>query len=224
MYVNPLPKTQLAGNSGCYERPKQPLLPGSWANQGVCVEKIEPELLRFADAAQWEDWLAANHATQTEAWLVIGKKNSGAGLVEIQDALDGALCFGWIDGQRKGYDEKTFLQRYSRRRTRSSWSQVNVGKVEALIAAGRMQPPGLAEIDAAKADGRWDAAYVSQANAAVPEDLDTALAGNPAAKKNFENLGKTDRYLIILQVLKARSPESRAKILAKAVQKLAEGN
>ncbi|MBT2588303.1 YdeI family protein [Arthrobacter sp. ISL-95] len=186
--------------------------------------KKERELLRFAHSAEWEGWLTANHAAQTEAWLVIGKKNSKAGLIEIEDALDGALCFGWIDGQRKGYDESSFLQRYSRRRARSSWSQVNVGKVETLVGEGRMRPAGFAEIDAAKADGRWDAAYVSQANAAVPEDLHAALAGNPAAGKNFENLGKTDRYLIILQILKARTPESRAKILAKTVQKLAKGN
>ncbi|WP_235036326.1 YdeI family protein [Arthrobacter sp. 18067] len=188
------------------------------------MDKNEPELLRFADGAEWERWLAENHGTQAEAWLIIGKKNSGAGLIEIQDALDGALCFGWIDGQRKGYDQTTFLQRYSRRRARSTWSQVNVGKVESLIDAGRMQPPGFAEIDAAKADGRWEAAYVSQANAEVPEDLEAALAGNVAAKQGFERLGKTERYLIILQVLKARTPDSRGKILAKVVEKLAEGH
>ncbi len=184
----------------------------------------EPELLRFASGAEWEEWLAAHHATHTEAWLVIGKKNAGTGLMDIQDALDGALCFGWIDGQRRGHDVQTFLQRYSRRRARSTWSQVNVGKVAHLIEAGRMQPAGFAEIEAAKADGRWEAAYVSQANAEVPGDLEAALAANPAAKESFERLGKTDRYLIILQVLKARTPESRDKILAKAVQKLAGGN
>ncbi|MCD4851812.1 YdeI/OmpD-associated family protein [Arthrobacter sp. AK01] len=188
------------------------------------MEKNEPELLRFASGADWEGWLAVHHDTEAEAWLIIGKKNSGAGLISIEDALDGALCFGWIDGQRRGNDEKTFLQRYSRRRARSSWSQVNVGKVEALIQAGRMQPAGFAEIDAAKADGRWEAAYVSQANAEVPEDLEAALAGNRAAKQGFERLGKTGRYLIILQVLKARTPESRGKILAKVVQKLADGD
>jgi len=186
--------------------------------------KSEPNLLRFTSGDEWERWLKANHATESEAWLVIGKKNSDAGLIAIQDALNGALCFGWIDGQRRGHDEKTFLQRYSRRRARSSWSQVNVGKVETLIRAGRMRPAGITEIDAAKADGRWDAAYVSQANAAVPEDLSAALAGNAAAMEAFENLGKTDRYLAILQVLKARTPESRAIMVAKAVRKLAEGS
>lgn len=188
------------------------------------MENNEPELLRFAGGTDWEAWLAANHDAQSEAWLVIGKKNSGVGLISIQDALDGALCFGWIDGQRKGFDGKTFLQRYSRRRARSSWSQVNVGKVEALIRAGRMQPSGFAEIEAAKADGRWAAAYVSQANAEVPEDLQAALASNPAAHEAFDRLGKTDKYLIILQILKARTPDSRARALAKAVDSLAAGN
>ncbi|MFJ5957736.1 YdeI family protein [Paenarthrobacter sp. NPDC092416] len=181
----------------------------------------EPQLLRFSNGGEWVSWLAANHEEQTEAWLVIGKKNSGIGLIEIQDALDGALCFGWIDGQRRGYDEHTFLQRYSRRRARSSWSQVNVAKAEALIEAGRMRPAGFAEIDAAKADGRWEAAYVSQANAEVPADLAAALAGEPAASEAFERLGKTDRYLVILQLLKARTQESRAKLLAKALDRLA---
>ncbi|SDX24450.1 Uncharacterized conserved protein YdeI, YjbR/CyaY-like superfamily, DUF1801 family [Arthrobacter sp. cf158] len=182
----------------------------------------DPELLTFADGPEWENWLSANHATEAEAWLVIGKKNSGAGLIEIQDALDGALCFGWIDGQRRGHDEETFLQRYSRRRARSSWSQVNVGKVEALIQAGRMQPAGFAEIDAAKADGRWEAAYVSQANAQVPDDLRAALASDDAANKAFDRLGKTERYLIILQILKARTPQLRGKALTKALDRLAE--
>ncbi|MFE4195626.1 YdeI family protein [Paenarthrobacter sp. NPDC056912] len=188
------------------------------------TEQSEPELLRFASGTDWEAWLSENHEDQPEAWLLIGKKNSGAGLISIQDALDGALCFGWIDGQRRGFDEKTFLQRYSRRRTRSTWSQVNVGKVEALIQAGRMQPSGFAEIEAAKKDGRWEAAYVSQANAEIPEDLAAALANDAAAKQAFERLGKTDRYLVILQVLKPRTPESRSKALAKALDKLARRN
>ena len=183
-------------------------------------EKKELQLLRFADGSEWESWLAANHEKSAEAWLVIGKKNAGAQLISIGDALDGALCFGWIDGQRKGNDEATFLQRYSRRRARSSWSQVNVGKAEALIEAGRMQPAGLAEIDTAKADGRWEAAYVSQANAEVPEDLAAALASNPAAGEAFERLGKTERYLIILQLLKARTPDSRARAMTRSLGKL----
>ena len=183
-------------------------------------EKKELQLLRFANGSEWESWLAANHEKSAEAWLVIGKKNAGAQLLSIGEALDGALCFGWIDGQRKANDEATFLQRYSRRRPRSSWSQVNVGKAEALIKSGRMHPAGLAEIDTAKADGRWEAAYVSQANAEVPEDLAAALASNPTAREAFESLGKTERYLIILQLLKARTPDSRARAMARSLGKL----
>ncbi|MDR6686376.1 uncharacterized protein YdeI (YjbR/CyaY-like superfamily) [Arthrobacter sp. 1088] len=183
-------------------------------------EKNDLQLLRFANGSEWESWLAANYEKRAEAWLVIGKKNAGAQLLSIGEALDGALCFGWIDGQRQGNDDSTFLQRYSRRRPRSSWSQVNVGKAEALIESGRMHPAGLAEIDAAKADGRWEAAYVSQANAEVPEDLEAALASNPAAREAFESLGKTQRYLIILQLLKARTADSRAKAMARCLGKL----
>jgi uncharacterized protein YdeI (YjbR/CyaY-like superfamily) len=115
----------------------------------------------------------------------------------------------------------SFLQRYSRRRPGSSWSKVNVGKVEALTAAGRMRPPGLAEVEAAKADGRWEAAYESQRNATVPPDLAAALAGNGAASTVFEGLGRSDRYAVILPLLKARTPEARAKVLAREVARLA---
>ncbi|MEV7607101.1 YdeI/OmpD-associated family protein [Paenarthrobacter sp. NPDC089322] len=188
------------------------------------AEKHEPELLKFANGAEWEAWLEENHSQQAEAWLVIGKKNAGTGLINIGEALDGALCFGWIDGQRRGNDQTTFLQRYSRRRNRSTWSQVNVGKVEALIREGRMRPAGFAEIEAAKADGRWDAAYVSQANVEVPEDLQATLAGNAEANAAFERRGKTDRYLLILPILNARTQEARSKALTAAVEKLTRGS
>ncbi|WP_426300792.1 YdeI/OmpD-associated family protein [Arthrobacter sp. R-11] len=181
------------------------------------------EPFAFQDGPEWEGWLAANHSAQSEAWLLIGKKNSGAPLLAIEDALDGALCFGWIDGQRKGFDEKSFLQRYSKRSRRSSWSRVNVGKAEALIASGRMKPGGLAEIEAAKADGRWDAAYESQRSAEIPEDVTKAIAANPAAVVAFEAMGRTARYALVLPLLKARTPESRAKLLAGVVGKLARG-
>jgi uncharacterized protein YdeI (YjbR/CyaY-like superfamily) len=132
-----------------------------------------------------------------------------------------ALCYGWIDGQRRAHDDVSFLQRFSRRRPRSSWSKVNVAKVEALMAAGRMRPAGLAEVAAAKADGRWEAAYESQRNAAVPPDLAAALAGNSRANAAFERLGRSARYAVILPLLKARTPETRARILARAVARLA---
>ncbi len=179
------------------------------------------EVLELPDSAAWESWLAEHHEDRLEAWLRIGKRHSGTALVTITEALDVALCYGWIDGQRKSLDEVSFLQRYSRRRPNSSWSKVNVAKVEALIAAKRMRPAGLAEVAAAKSDGRWDAAYEPQRSAEVPADLAAALGGEPRAAAAFESLGRSDRYEVILSLLKARSPETRARILARAVKRLA---
>ena len=178
------------------------------------------DVLDFPDADAWSSWLEENQGDHAEAWLRIAKKNSGLNTIEISDALDVALCHGWIDGQRKGNDEVSFLQRYCPRRSTSSWSQVNVDKAEALIAAGRMRPGGFAEIEKAKADGRWDAAYEPQSTAEVPHDLVTALDTNPAAKAAFEALGRSERYAIILQLLKARTPESRAKIITREIGRL----
>jgi uncharacterized protein YdeI (YjbR/CyaY-like superfamily) len=179
------------------------------------------EVLDFPDAAGWESWLAAQHDVRTEAWLRIAKRHSGIATITIAEALDVALCYGWIDGQRRTLDDVSYLQRYSRRRPRSSWSRVNVAKVEALMAAGRMRPAGLAEVAAAKADGRWDAAYESQRTATVPPDLAAALAGNAAASAAFERLGRSDRYAVILPLLKARTAEMRARVLARQVSRLA---
>ena len=179
------------------------------------------EVLDFPDAARWESWLAAQHDVRTEAWLRIAKKHSGIATITIADALDVALCYGWIDGQRRTNDDASFLQRYSRRRPRSSWSKVNVDKVEALTAAGRMRPAGLAEVAAARADGRWEAAYESQRTAVVPPDLAAALAGDARANTAFERLGRSDRYAVILPLLKARTPETRARVLARTVARLA---
>jgi uncharacterized protein YdeI (YjbR/CyaY-like superfamily) len=178
------------------------------------------DVLDFSDGAAWESWLAAQHELRSEAWLRIGKRRSGVELIAIGEALDVALCFGWIDGQRRSHDDVSFLQRYSRRRPTSSWSQVNVAKAEALMAAGRMRPAGLAEVAAAKADGRWDAAYEPQRTATVPPDLEAALAGDAAAA--FERLGRSERYAVILPLLKARTPEARAKLVARAVARLAD--
>jgi len=181
-----------------------------------------PERLDLPDAAQWESWLAAEHRTRGEVWLRIAKRRSGVTSVTPAEALDVALCYGWIDGQRKSYDEVSFLQRYSPRRPGSPWSKINVGKVEGLIAAERMQPAGLAEVTAAKADGRWEAAYESQRTATIPPDLAVALADDADANATFERLGKSEQYAVILPLLKARTPETRAKLLARAVAKLAE--
>ncbi|MEV0227182.1 YdeI/OmpD-associated family protein [Streptomyces sp. NPDC050704] len=181
------------------------------------------EIKAFADAAQWEAWLGEHHGLRGGVWLKIAKKGSGRTSVTNAEALDAALCHGWIDGQRKGLDESYYLQRYTPRRPGSLWSRVNVRKVEALTQAGRMRPPGLAEVEAAKADGRWAAAYESQRNATVPDDLAAALERNPRARAFFEGLGRTDQYLVILSLLTARTPEVRAARLAKAVAELESG-
>lgn len=177
-------------------------------------------MMHFEDAAQWESWLAGHHETEGGVWLKIAKKGSGAPLLTIGQALEVALCYGWIDSQRKSFDEHSFLQRYSRRRKGSPWSRVNVESVEALTAAGRMRPPGLAEVAAAQADGRWEAAYTAQRNATVPPDLAEALAAHPEAAARFEALDKTARYLVILSLLKARTPAGRAARLGKAISGL----
>jgi len=180
-------------------------------------------ILTLPDAAAWGSWPAANHARATEAWLRIGKKGADLPLIGIGDALDGALCWGWIDGQRRGLDEVSFLQRYCPRRPRSAWSQVNVAKVDALIVVGRMRPPGMAQVEAARADGRWAAAYERQSTAEPPPDLVAALAANPAAQVAFDAMSRTERYLIIMNLAKARTPGSRARVLATAIGRLVEG-
>jgi uncharacterized protein YdeI (YjbR/CyaY-like superfamily) len=177
----------------------------------------------FERAEQLEAWLEEHHGELTELWLRIAKKSSGIASVTAPEVVDAALCSGWIDGQRKSLDEVYYLQRISPRRPGSAWSLVNVRKVEALTAAGRMREPGLAEVRAAREDGRWESAYPSQKEATVPADLAAALAARPRAAQNFERLGRTDRYLVILQLLKARTPKLRAARLDRLVTKLAAG-
>jgi uncharacterized protein YdeI (YjbR/CyaY-like superfamily) len=176
------------------------------------------EALDFPDPGRWEAWLAAEHDQQAEVWLRIAKRHSGIASVTPSEALDIALCFGWIDGRRERRDEVSFLQRCTHRRPRSSWSKVNVARVEALTAAGRMRPAGLAEVAAARADGRWGAAYESQRTAAVPPELAAALAGD--ARAAFERLGRSERYAVMLPLLKARTADTRARALSRAVARL----
>jgi uncharacterized protein YdeI (YjbR/CyaY-like superfamily) len=171
---------------------------------------MEAIAFAFRDAAEWEAWLAEHWATQSGVWLKIAKKGSRETSVTSVEALEVALCYGWIDSQRKRHDDASFLQRYSPRRPGSSWSRVNVERAEALTTAGRMRAPGFADIEAAKADGRWEAAYESQRTATVPADLAAALAQDERARAFFDSLGRTDRYAVILRLLKARSAASRA--------------
>jgi uncharacterized protein YdeI (YjbR/CyaY-like superfamily) len=178
------------------------------------------DALELADGAAWEAWLAEHHSSASEAWVRIAKKGSGLELLSISEALDGALCFGWIDGQRKGLDDVSFLQRYCPRRARSTWSQVNVDKVAALTAAGRMRPAGIAQVEAAQSDGRWAAAYERQSTATAPDDLVAALAADPAAHAAFDALGKSEQYAVMLPVLRATTPEARAAAVRRQVERL----
>lgn len=181
------------------------------------------DVVGCVDAAEWESWLAAHHTARDDVWLKIAKKGSGLPSVTPAEATEVALCFGWIDGHRKSHDEAHFLQRYSPRRRGSSWSRVNVERAEALIEAGRMRPAGLAQVEAAEADGRWAAAYASQRAATVPADLAAALARDEPARAFFESLGRTDRYAVILPLLKARSAAKRAAQLHRMVALLRDG-
>ncbi|HEY6688290.1 MAG TPA: YdeI/OmpD-associated family protein [Propionibacteriaceae bacterium] len=179
-------------------------------------------VIAFRDAAEFETWLAEHVDHNAGVWLKIAKKGSGIASLTEDEAVDVGLCYGWISGQRRGFDETYYLQKYVPRKPRSRWSQVNVRKVEELVAAGRMRPPGLAEVAAAKADGRWDAAYASQKEATVPPDLADALAASPQAASAFESLNKTERYAVILDIVTARNPGTRIADLRKAIAALEE--
>ena len=176
----------------------------------------------FRDAGAWETWLAA-HADSPGVWLKIAKKDSGAVSVRYAEALDVALCHGWIDGLKHAFDARFFLQRFTPRRPGSLWSKINVGKAVALVAAGRMRAGGLREIEAAKADGRWAAAYDNAAAVAPPDDLVAALAANPAADAFFVALDRTNRYAVCWRVQTARTPETRQARIEKLVAMLARG-
>ncbi|MFJ8744221.1 YdeI family protein [Embleya sp. NPDC127516] len=181
----------------------------------------EAEVIVFRDVAEFETWLDTHVELAVGVWLKMAKKGSGIASLTSDEAVDVGLCYGWISGQRKSYDDDYYLQKYVPRRPRSRWSQVNVAKVEELSAAGRMRPAGLAEVEAAKADGRWEAAYESQRDAVVPPDLAAALAENPRAARAFEELGRTQRYAVILKLITARTAATRESRLHKAITELA---
>ena len=176
----------------------------------------------FSSSDDWEDWLEANHGGRG-VWIKVAKKASGIESVTTAEALDVALCFGWIDSRREALDEEYFLQRYTPRQPRGRWSRINREKVERLTAEGRMRASGLAEVDRAKADGRWDAAYDGQRAATVPDDLGRELEARPTAKAFFEALNSQNRYAILYRLDDAKKPETRARRLAKFVAMLEAG-
>jgi uncharacterized protein YdeI (YjbR/CyaY-like superfamily) len=180
----------------------------------------------FSSEAAFEAWLSANHARETEIWVRIFKKGTGKPTVTNAQALDVALCWGWIDGIRKAFDDESFLQRYTPRRPRSMWSQVNRDHVARLTAAGRMNPPGQQQVDAAKADGRWDAAYApirAATPASIPGDLRQAIEANPRARRTFETLGRQNLFALAFRTNNMKTTAGRARKIASLVAMLARG-
>jgi uncharacterized protein YdeI (YjbR/CyaY-like superfamily) len=177
----------------------------------------------FADAAEWEAWLEAHHAHATELWLKLAKQGSAHVTVSQAEALESALCFGWIDGKVGRLDDDHFLQRFTPRTARSRWSKLNCARAEALIAQGRMRPAGLREVERAKADGRWDAAYAGARTIEVPDDLRRELDARPDAAEFFAALDSQNRYAILYRLQDAKKPETRARRLQRFVAMLEAG-
>ncbi|MBA2346218.1 MAG: YdeI/OmpD-associated family protein [Rubrobacter sp.] len=184
------------------------------------TDRPELEILPFESAETWEVWLDVNHTSTDGLWIKFAKKSSGIATVTYAEALDIALCYGWIDGQTRKFDDEYYLQRFTPRRKRSKWSKINREKVAKLIEAGRMKPAGLWEIERAKADGRWDAAYDSPSTATVPDDLQRRFDENPEASEFFATLDSRNRYAILYQIQDAKKPETRARRIEKFVAML----
>jgi uncharacterized protein YdeI (YjbR/CyaY-like superfamily) len=184
------------------------------------AKKPELPILPFASQSKWADWLAKQHDDSAGVWLKIAKKDSGIPSVTIVEALDMALCYGWIDGQRLGFDEKYYLQKYTPRRPRSIWSKINVAKAEELIASGQMKAAGFKAIEAAKADGRWARAYDGQKNMSVPVDFQAALDKNKKARAFFATLNRVNRYAILFRIHNAKKAETRQRLIKQFVEML----
>jgi len=179
--------------------------------------------LTFTNQAEWESWLELNGSVTTGAWLRLAKKTTDQQTVSYAEALESALCHGWIDGQKQSESEHYWLQRFTPRTAKSIWSKINKAKAEALISAGRMQPTGMREIDRAKQDGRWDAAYSSASTSTIPDDLQKALDANKKAKAFFATLNSQNRYAILFRIQNVKKAETRAKKVAQFIEMLAHG-
>ncbi|MGH2356022.1 MAG: YdeI/OmpD-associated family protein [Chloroflexota bacterium] len=179
-------------------------------------------IVPFASQQEWEAWLEAHHATSNGLWLKFARKGSGIDSVSYAEAVEGALCYGWIDGQAVSYDERFWLQRFTPRARASKWSRVNRDRATELLAQGRMKPAGLAQVERARQDGRWDAAYESQSRATVPDDLQRELDRHPAAGEFFASLDSRNRYAILYRLQDAKKPETRARRLEQFIAMLNE--
>jgi uncharacterized protein YdeI (YjbR/CyaY-like superfamily) len=179
-------------------------------------------VMSFESTDAWDAWLAAHHADSPGLWLKIAKKGAAGRTISYSEALDVALCHGWIDGQKGRYDDDYWLQRFTPRKPSSKWSKINTERVAALTASGRMRPAGLREVERAQADGRWEQAYESQSRVTVPEDLARALAANERAREFFATLDSANRYAILYRIGAAKKPETRAKRIDTYVAMLSE--
>jgi uncharacterized protein YdeI (YjbR/CyaY-like superfamily) len=204
------------GKRSTQKAAKQPRRPSANTEAQLAVHE-------FATQKDFEKWLDRNHAQSDGAWLRIARKGSGTTSVSYAEALEVALCYGWIDAQKRSDSDNAWLQRFMPRRPRSIWSKINREKALALISAGKMKPAGLMEVERARADGRWDAAYDSPSAATVPADLEKALEKNPAAKKFFSTLNSTNRYAILWRLQTAKKPETRARRIETFIAMLEKG-
>ena len=180
-------------------------------------------ILHFDEQAAWHDWLEEHHAGPQGVWLKFAKKSSGKTSITYDQAIEEALCYGWIDGQSNSYDSEYWLQKFTARKPKSVWSKINVGKAEVLIKNGRMQPAGLATVEAAKQDGRWEAAYEGSSTMKVPEDFQAALDAHPKAKAFYETLNKTNTYAFCWRVQTAVRPATRQARIEKFIGMLERG-
>ncbi|GAC1368703.1 MAG: YdeI family protein [Actinomycetota bacterium] len=189
--------------------------------EAVPPVRTDLPVLAFASQDAWCAWLAQEHAAARGLWLKLAKKGSGVASVSYQEALDVALCYGWIDGRKGALDETWWLQRFTPRGPRSKWSQINRDRASALIEAGAMRPAGLEQVQRAQADGRWAGAYAPQSTAAVPQDLAQALAAQPVAQAFFATLNSANRYAVLYGIGEAKRPETRTRRIEKFVAMLA---
>jgi uncharacterized protein YdeI (YjbR/CyaY-like superfamily) len=188
----------------------------------MTTKKPELPIIPITSREVWETWLEKQHTTSDGLWLKIAKKGSGIETISYVEALEVALCYGWIDGQKASFDEDYWLQKFTPRRPRSKWSKINRQKATELIERGKMKPAGLREVERARADGRWDAAYDAQSTATVPDDLRRELEKNHRAREFFSKLDSRNRYAILYQIQDAKRPETRARRIAKYVAMLTE--
>jgi uncharacterized protein YdeI (YjbR/CyaY-like superfamily) len=179
-------------------------------------------ILPFETWQDWDAWLKEHHVETKGVWLKIAKKDSRLPTVSYAEALDSALCYGWIDGQKAAFDERYWLQKFTPRGPKSMWSKINCDKVAALLAGGRMQPAGIRQVELAKSDGRWDLAYDPQSKITIPEDFQSELAKNSEAHEFFQTLNSVNRYAVLHRIQIAKKPETRAALIQKYIEMLAQ--